>query len=118
MEGSYGKVWESKSEIESAGLWIWEAFMETIRNEIASCEEKAYDSLPMNDAATLLFFKSQTELSEFARSRGWSISPSTQHVIFKDLNSITGIEKPKIELPSNNMISHSLNYAKELETIV
>ncbi|TIA69702.1 hypothetical protein E3P92_03191 [Wallemia ichthyophaga] len=49
---------------------------------------------------------------------GWTISPSTQHVIFKDLNSITGIEKQKFSLPSHNMISHSLNYAKELETIV
>ncbi len=36
------------------------------RNEIASCEEVAYDSLPLKDAATLLFFKSQSELLKFA----------------------------------------------------
>ncbi|EOR00573.1 26S proteasome non-ATPase regulatory subunit 8 [Wallemia ichthyophaga EXF-994] len=118
MEGSYSKVWDSKPEIELAGHWIWLAFLETIRNEIASCEEKAYDSLPINDAATLLFFNSPAQLTQFATSRGWTISPSTQHVIFKDLNSITGIEKQKFSLPSHNMISHSLNYAKELETIV
>lgn len=37
------------------------------RNEIASCEEAAYDSLPLKDAATLLFFKSQNELLTFAQ---------------------------------------------------
>lgn len=37
------------------------------RNEIASCEEAAYDSLPLKDAATLLFFKSQSELLTFAQ---------------------------------------------------
>jgi 26S proteasome regulatory subunit N12 len=36
------------------------------RNEIASCEEVAYDSLPLKDAGTLLFFKSQSELLKFA----------------------------------------------------
>ncbi|TIA86044.1 hypothetical protein E3P99_03801 [Wallemia hederae] len=118
MEGSYNKIWESKSTIESFSTWIWSDLIDTIRNEIASCQEKAYDSLPMNDAATLLFFTNQSELSQFANKRGWTISPSTQHVIFKDLNSITGIEKAKIQLPSRNMISHSLNYAKELESIV
>lgn len=37
------------------------------RNEIASCEEAAYESLPIKDAATLLFFKSLSEVLEFAK---------------------------------------------------
>lgn len=37
------------------------------RNEIASCEEAAYDSLPLKDAATLLFFKTHAELVTFAQ---------------------------------------------------
>lgn len=37
------------------------------RNEIASCEEAAYESLPLKDAATLLFFTTQTELLSFAK---------------------------------------------------
>ena len=36
------------------------------RNEIASCEEAAYESLPLKDAATLLFFRSQSEVLAFA----------------------------------------------------
>ena len=37
------------------------------RNEIASCEEAAYESLPLKDAATLLFFTSQSDLLKFAQ---------------------------------------------------
>lgn len=40
------------------------------RNEIASCEETAYESLPLKDAATLLFFASQSELLAFAKQVG------------------------------------------------
>ena len=37
------------------------------RNEIASCEETAYESLPLKDAATLLFFSTQSDLLTFAQ---------------------------------------------------
>ena len=37
------------------------------RNEIASCEEMAYDSLPLKDAATLLFFTNRNDLITFAQ---------------------------------------------------
>jgi 26S proteasome regulatory subunit N12 len=37
------------------------------RNEIASCEEAAYNSLPIKDAATLLFFRSQQEVLAYAQ---------------------------------------------------
>lgn len=43
-----------------------DGLMVTIRHEIASCEEKAYDSLPLNDAATLLFFDNMHQVSSFA----------------------------------------------------
>ena len=37
------------------------------RNEIASCEEAAYNSLPIKDAATLLFFRTQQEVLTYAQ---------------------------------------------------
>ena len=43
------------------------------RNEIASCEESAYESLPLKDAATLLFFTSQSDLLKFAQ-KVWLLS--------------------------------------------
>lgn len=43
-----------------------DGLMGTIRREIASCEEKAYDSLPLGDVATLLFFSNLEEVSSMA----------------------------------------------------
>lgn len=94
MEGSYSKVWNAREEAPTEEYKFFvDSLMGTIRcvrlsqcscvvvacspvspvlvpcvcrNEIASCEEAAYDSLPLKDAATLLFFKSQNELLTFA----------------------------------------------------
>ena len=44
------------------------------RNEITSCEEMAYDSLPLKDAATLLFFTSRNDLIAFAQQVSFCIS--------------------------------------------
>jgi 26S proteasome regulatory subunit N12 len=86
MEGSYSKVWNAREEAPTEEYKIFvDSLVGTIRfaqttlsihratdsfscrNEIASCEETAYNSLPLKDAATLLFFKNQTELLSFAR---------------------------------------------------
>lgn len=37
------------------------------RNEIASCSEKAYTSLPLSDAGTLLFFTNMEDILNFAK---------------------------------------------------
>lgn len=55
------------------------------RNEIASCEEVAYDSLPLKDATTLLFFNSQSELLKFAQEVFCHSSPfpdADSHLLF------------------------------------
>jgi 26S proteasome regulatory subunit N12 len=85
MEGSYAKVWAAREEAPTDEYEFFvEELMGTIRcvlhaetarwyspliehrNEIASCEETAYESLPLKDAATLLFFQNQSELLRFA----------------------------------------------------
>jgi 26S proteasome regulatory subunit N12 len=87
MEGSYSKVWNARSEAPAEEYRFFvESLMGTIRlvcqflrntggkidlrthrNEIASCEEAAYNSLPVDDAMTLLFFTNQHELMLFAQ---------------------------------------------------
>lgn len=88
MEGSYSKVWNAREEAPAEEYKFFvDSLMGTIRcvccssicdvwesliwmhlsNEIATCEEVAYDSLPLKDAATLLFFKSQSELVAFSQ---------------------------------------------------
>ena len=84
MEGSYSKVWGAREEapaeeykyfvdslmgtIRCALFFSYSYFhSSTCRNEIASCEEVSYDSLPLNDAATLLFFTNKNDLLLFAQ---------------------------------------------------
>jgi 26S proteasome regulatory subunit N12 len=84
MEGSYSKVWNAREEAPAEEYKFFvDSLMGTIRyvvqmcicsmlnlvnrNEIASCEEAAYESLPLKDAGTLLFFPNQGELLTFAQ---------------------------------------------------
>jgi 26S proteasome regulatory subunit N12 len=100
------------------------------RNEIASCEETAYESLPLKDAATLLFFQNQSELLRFAEQvtlpdlqldarwpncdlqRGWQVNLSESKIYFAK----KGEEAQ--DIPKEKLIIQSLQYARELEQIV
>jgi len=113
MEGSYSKVWNAREEAPAEEYKFFvDSLMGTIRNEIASCEETAYESLPLKDAATLLFFASQSELLAFAKQRGWQVNLSAGTITF----SRKGEEK--MEIPKEKLIAANLQYARELEQIV
>ncbi|KAG8986158.1 hypothetical protein FRB95_003053 [Tulasnella sp. JGI-2019a] len=113
MEGSYSKVWVAREEAPAEEYKFFvDSLMGTIRNEIASCEEAAYESLPFRDAAALLFFTKNTDLVQFAQNRGWQINPSTETIGFAKKG------EEKIEIPKEKMIVAALHYARELEQIV
>jgi len=113
MEGSYAKVWGARAEAPAAeyGYFV-DSLMGTIRNEIASCEETAYESLPLKDAATLLFFTSQSELLVFAQQRGWEVNLTAGTITFAKKGEET------MDIPKERIIAASLLYARELEQIV
>lgn len=113
MEGSYSKVWNARKEapIEEYKYFI-DSLMGTIRNEIARCEEAAYETLPLKDAATLLFFTSQSDLLRFAEQRGWEINLTAGTISFARKTS----EQEMI--PKEKLIVANLLYARELEQIV
>ncbi|KAL1918242.1 uncharacterized protein VTP21DRAFT_3508 [Calcarisporiella thermophila] len=113
MEGSYNKVWHARSEVpaEEYAFFV-DILMETIRNEIASCSEKAYASLPLHDMATMLFFNNMEGVLTFAKQRGWNVNPAEQKIYFSTSND------EKVELHSEDIINRSLLYARELERIV
>ncbi|CAG8507464.1 1348_t:CDS:2 [Paraglomus occultum] len=112
MEGSYNKVWNSRAEIPAPQYAFFiDILMETIRNEIASCSEKAYTCLPLSDAATLLFFDNRQDVITFAMERGWQVETDGKiYFATKDDNMV--------EIPSTGIIKHALYYARELEQIV
>ncbi|KAJ3101767.1 hypothetical protein HDU97_001051 [Phlyctochytrium planicorne] len=111
MEGSYNKVWNSRFNVPADEyLFFIDILMETIRNEIASCSEKAYTHLPLPDAATLLYFKTPSDVVPFAHERNWNISEGK--ILFKTSDA------DNIELPSSKLMRQTLGYARELERIV
>lgn len=113
MEGSYSKVWNAREEAPSEEYKFFvDSLMGTIRNEIASCEEAAYDSLPLKDAATLLFFTSQSDVLSFAQQRGWQVDLSAGLITFAKKGEETMV------IPKERLIANSLKYARELEQIV
>jgi len=113
MEGSYSKVWNAREEAPADEYKFFvDSLMGTIRNEIASCEEAAYESLPLKDAATLLFFTSQSDLLNFAKQRGWRVDLTASTITFAKKG------EEQTEIPRQQLIAANLAYARELEQIV
>jgi len=83
-----------------------------LRNEIASCGELAYESLPLKDAATLLFFSNRNELLQFAQQRKWQVNLAVESITFTKHG-----EEAEV-IPKERLIAANLSYARELEQIV
>jgi len=87
-----------------------------IRNEIASCSEKAYPSLPISSTKNLLFLDSEGAVVEFAKMRNWKIVDG--RIYFPEQNQRLVDAEGKIKEVSQVAIENTLGYARELETIV
>eukprot|EP00761_Pharyngomonas_kirbyi_P009889 gb/GECH01009907.1/.p1 GENE.gb/GECH01009907.1/~~gb/GECH01009907.1/.p1 ORF type:complete len:262 (+),score=68.39 gb/GECH01009907.1/:1-786(+) len=111
MEGSYTKLRNAHSSVsDSESKVLLEVLMETVREEIADCSEKAYKFLTLQQAAELLMFSSENDLKEYASSRGWGISNGLIHF---------GKDQSKDDtLHTHEVILETLSYAKELERII
>ncbi|OJD30570.1 proteasome regulatory particle subunit [Diplodia corticola] len=119
MEGSYDRVWgETKGErVPSEEFSVFSnVLVATIRNEIASCSEKAYPSIPITDAKSLLFLDSEGAVIEFAKSRGWFGKDG--RIYFPQQEQETLSQEKDVMQLSGQIIQNTLGYARELETIV
>ncbi|KAL8912244.1 MAG: hypothetical protein Q9171_002699 [Xanthocarpia ochracea] len=118
MEGSYDRVWgATKREgvpSEEYGVFS-EVLIGTIRDEIASCSEKAYPSLPIANAKNLLFLESEGSVVEFAKGRGWVVKDG--RIYFPQQQDDMRTDKD-ILVASGQVIENTIGYARELETIV
>ena len=87
-----------------------------IRNEIASCSETAYPSLPISSTKNLLFLESEGAVVEFAQKRQWAIRDG--RIYFP--GQVKGVvdEEGNEKEVSQMAIENTLGYARELETIV
>eukprot|EP01113_Clastostelium_recurvatum_P006670 TRINITY_DN1303_c0_g1_i2.p1 TRINITY_DN1303_c0_g1~~TRINITY_DN1303_c0_g1_i2.p1 ORF type:complete len:269 (+),score=81.51 TRINITY_DN1303_c0_g1_i2:37-807(+) len=113
MEGAFKRIWNARSDVPSdTYTFFMEMLMDTIRDEIADCSEKAYASVPLGEAQKLMLFATPKQLQDFAAKRGWTESQGSY--FFHTSSSST----PRGEIPSMQLIKETLSYAKELERII
>ncbi|WVQ78039.1 hypothetical protein IAT38_000120 [Cryptococcus sp. DSM 104549] len=141
MEGAYNKVYRARDRVPRVEFeFLLERLMGTVRGQIASTIEASYPSLPLSNAATLLFFKptEKSQLVDFATQRHWDLSPTTETLTFprsskhdialaaaeanKDSPAAT-LQKLKAVgvvrgVPMETMVGPALKLAQQLEAIV
>ena len=75
MEGAYSKLLQLRSDVPSDTYkYFTELLVEAVKKELASCTEKAYQSLTLADAMKVLMCSSEAELQTLATEKGWQIS--------------------------------------------
>ncbi|CAL5442760.1 unnamed protein product [Camellia sinensis] len=68
MEGAYNRVLSARQTVpHETYVYFMDLLAKTVRDEIAGCSEKAYDSLSINDARKILLFSSNKELFEYVK---------------------------------------------------
>ncbi|GJC87384.1 26S proteasome regulatory subunit rpn12 [Colletotrichum liriopes] len=124
MEGSYDRVWNAlkSREVPSEEYGVFsESYHQIltfqIRSEIASSSERAYPSLPISSAKSLLFLDSEGDVISFAQQRGWILKDG--QIFFPDTAEGVAAEDGTTDKEMSQMvIENTLGYARELETIV
>lgn len=111
MEGCYNKVLLCYSNAPAVSYrFFLDVMSATVRDEIASCMEKAYGHMTVADAQRLLVIENESELSEYSKGRGWCHVDGEFRFSTQD--------EPEKAIPAEKLIFRALDYAKELERIV
>lgn len=114
MEGSYNKLFLAKGNVPAASYnFFINILLGTIRDEIAGCIEKAYPNIAVQDAVRMLNFETEAEFAEYAVKRGWQPGPDKRYR-FKAKNQ----QEVETALPSSELASQVIDYARELEMII
>lgn len=112
MEGAYNKVLSAKSNVpDQSYLYFMDKLISTVRDEIASCSERAYKQLSVPEAQKLMLFTSAKEALQFAEERGWQVKGD---IVYFDQQAQDDLK----DLPAVELMNHTLTYARELERIV
>jgi len=113
MEGSYNKVFLARGNVpaENYNFFI-DILLNTIRDEIAGCIEKAYHQIGLSEAARMLFFETQKPMKDYATQRSWRLGKDNFFHFdteSKDCDSA---------IPARLLAEQNIVYARELEMIV
>jgi len=111
MEGSYPKVRAARADVPNETYTLFmDILMDTIRDEVADCSDRAFRSLPVSDMQKLLQLSDARKFQDYIHERKWELNGN--NIVFAKP------ETTKIEIPSIQLIKETLLYAKELERIV
>lgn len=133
MEGNYHKILQARSTVPAPPYrYFMDSLVDTVRSalrlvfcfvvrlltcvcvfcreKISDCSEKAYESLPVEDARKLLMLDSAAQVAKYAEQRKWTVAA----------NVITFSKGPddSLDIPAHRLIDQTLKYAQELERIV
>jgi len=124
MEGSYHKILTAHQAPHPAMAFFVGLLAQSVRDKMAECAEKAYETFPIADAVTVFGFKSRAELEAYAKKREWLVSGDGQTIGFPG-HVATGTPAQQqsaraklLAIPSYDLIKQTLEYATEIERIV
>jgi len=114
MEGSYNKVFLSKGNVPAqAYTFFIDLLLDTIREEIGACIEKAYEKISIQEAARFLFFDNVRQLQDFAQRRNWDFNNNVLQ-----FSAVKTVSQTVNKIPAQQLAEQIIDYAKELEMIV
>jgi 26S proteasome regulatory subunit N12 len=94
--------------------------LHTIRDEIASCMEKAYEHISLKECAKMLQLDAK-DCNKLIKERNWTVSGTGAKAIVTFAAQTSAIEdKSKMhdEVPTQQLAKMSITYAREMEQIV
>uniref|UniRef100_A0A0R3S2P4 26S proteasome non-ATPase regulatory subunit 8 n=1 Tax=Elaeophora elaphi TaxID=1147741 RepID=A0A0R3S2P4_9BILA len=117
IEGAYHKIMLAEKNIPSPyyALFI-RISMDTVRDEIASCMERAFIKISQRDAAQLLLFDDINEMISFAEKRGWKNSTYDRSVTYVFDHAQQTLVESRVD--TKRIAKQAIHYAKQLEMIV
>ncbi|MGH0179130.1 UNVERIFIED_CONTAM: hypothetical protein FKN15_000753 [Acipenser sinensis] len=148
-QGSYNKVFLAKGNIpaESYTFFI-DILLDTIRDEIAGCIEKAYEKILFSEATRVLFFSSPKKMTDYAKKIAGCIEKAYEKILFSEATRVLFFSSPKkmtdyakkrswllgpsnyytfgsqqqkqeeSSIPSTELAQQVIEYARQLEMIV
>ncbi|KAL3285311.1 hypothetical protein HHI36_019420 [Cryptolaemus montrouzieri] len=112
MEGSYNKIFLAKGNVPAKSYnFFMDILLDTIRNEIANCVEKAYEKISLKMTARMLYLSNEETARSFGVKKGWKLVGDFFHFTPE-------MEKTTEPIPSVELAEQAIEYAKELEMIV
>lgn len=114
MEGSYNKIFLAKGNVPAASYnFFIDILLNTVRDEIGACMESAFDKISIRDASRMLNLNSEKGITAYATKKNWTLAKDGY--FYFGTQSEKKTEEP---IPSADLATLAIDYARELEMIV